>query len=82
MSGLNGQTGQIVPWNVVEDSSIERGFVRGEQTSVKAHHACLVIATPTNVKVCANICIDRCYFMIICQGYGVYVWSVLESQTC
>lgn len=50
MSGLNGQTGQIVPWNVVEDSSIEHGFVRGEQMSVMAHHACLVIATRTNVK--------------------------------
>lgn len=50
MPGLNGLTGQIVLWNVVEDSSIEHGFVRGEQTSVMAHHACLVIATPTSVK--------------------------------
>jgi len=50
MPGLNGLTGQIVLWNVVEDSSIEHGFVRGKQTSVMAHHACLVIATPTNVK--------------------------------
>jgi hypothetical protein len=54
MSGLNGPTGQIVLWNVVEDSSIEHEFVRGEQTSVMAHHACLVIVTPTNVKVCAS----------------------------
>jgi len=80
MSGLNGLTGQIVPWNVVEDSSIEHGFVRGKQTSVMAHHECLVIATPTNVKVCANICIDRCYCMIFCHGYGVYVWSGLEPK--
>lgn len=54
MSGLNGLTGQIVPWNVVEDTSIEHGFVREEQMSVRAHHACLVIATPTTVKVCAS----------------------------
>jgi hypothetical protein len=50
MPGLNGLTGQIVLWNVVEDSRIEHGFVRAEQMSVMAHHACLVIATPTNVK--------------------------------
>lgn len=54
ISGLNGLTGQIVLWNVVEDSSIEHGFVRGEHMSVMAHHVCLVIATPTNVKVCAS----------------------------
>lgn len=54
MSGLNGLTGQIVLWNVAEVSSIEHGFVRGEQMSVMAHHACLVIVTPTNVKVCAS----------------------------
>lgn len=54
MSGLNGPTGQIVLWSVVEDSSIEHEFVREEQTSVMAHRACLVIVTPTNVKVCAS----------------------------
>ena len=81
MSGLNGLTGQIVLWNVVEDSSIEHGCVRGEQMSVMAHHACLVIATPTNVKVCTNICIDHCYCMIFCHEYGVYVWSGLEPKS-
>lgn len=80
MSGLNGLTGQIVLWNVVEDSSIEHVFVRGEQTSVMANHTCLVIATHTNAKVCANICIDHCYWMIFCHGCGVYVWSGLEPK--